>query len=68
MSDGQRAEIEGGGRKLLLVEWLDAHSGRGWQTVDRIEEAAEPLYCRSVGWLFAEREDCIVVAPLLTGD
>ena len=39
--------------KLVLVEWLDSHAGRGWQDFERIEEAAEPLHCRSVGWLAA---------------
>ncbi len=54
--------------KLVLVEWLDSHSGRGWQDIDRIEGAAEPLYCRSVGWLVAENRDCKVLVPHMAGE
>ena len=54
--------------KLVLVEWLDAHAGRGWQTVEQLERAAEPLYCRSVGWLVAERDDCKVIVPHIAGE
>lgn len=54
--------------KLVLVEWLDAHSGRGWQSIDQIEGAAEPLYCRSVGWLAADRPDCKVIVPHISGE
>ena len=54
--------------KLVLIEWLDAHAGRGWQTIERIEQAAEPLYCRSVGWLLRETKECKVIAPHLAGE
>ena len=54
--------------KLILVEWVDAHSGRGWQTVEQLEQAAEPLYCRSVGWLVSESRDCKVIVPHISGE
>ena len=54
--------------KLVLVEWIDSHSGRGWQDFGRIEEAAEPLYCRSVGWLAADKPDCKVLVPHISGE
>ena len=54
--------------KLVLVDWLDSHQSRGWQDVERIEEAAEPLYCRSVGWLLAENPDCKVLVPHVSGE
>lgn len=54
--------------KLVLVEWTDSHSGRGWQTVDELKRAAEPLYCRSVGWLVLERKDCRVIVPHIAGE
>ena len=54
--------------RLVLIEWLDSHSGRGWQMTERIELAAEPLYCRSVGWLLAERKDCKVIVPHIAGE
>jgi hypothetical protein len=54
--------------KLVLVEWLDAHAGRGWQNSERLEEAAEPLYCRSVGWLFSDNKKCKVIVPHIAGE
>jgi hypothetical protein len=54
--------------KLVLIEWLDSHSGRGWQDFHRIEQAAEPLYVRSVGWLASEAGDCKVIVPHIAGE
>jgi len=54
--------------KLVLIEWVDAHSGRGWQPIERIAQANEPLYCLSVGWLVSETRDCKVLVPHLGGD
>ena len=54
--------------KLVLVEWLDSHSGRGWQEMDRLEDTAEPLHCRSVGWLLSDRKDCKVLVPHIAGE
>lgn len=54
--------------KLVLVEWLDSHSGRGWQTTEQLQQSAIPLYCRSVGWLVAEREDCKIIVPHIAGE
>lgn len=55
-------------RPLVLIEWLDAHAGRGWQTPERLYETAEPLYCRSVGWLVKETKDCKVLVPHISGE
>jgi len=54
--------------KLVLIEWLDSHSGRGWQSVERLEAAAEPLYCRSVGWLLKDGKECKVIVPHIGGE
>ena len=54
--------------KLVLIEWLDSHSGRGWQDMEKFEDAAQPLYCRSVGWLAVESDDCKVLVPHLAGN
>lgn len=54
--------------KLVLIEWLDSHSGRGWQTIEDFVRASEPLYCRSVGWLVSERKDCKVIVPHIAGE
>ena len=45
----------------MYVEWIDSNSPRGWQNLDHIKETAEILVCKSVGWLIAETEDCIVI-------
>lgn len=54
--------------KLVLIEWEDSHSGRGWQPMDRIAVAAEPLFCQSVGWLLKETKDCKVIVPHIGGE
>lgn len=54
--------------KLVLVEWVDSHSGRGWQPLDQIQDTSVPLRCRSVGWLVAERNDCKVIVPHVSGE
>lgn len=54
--------------KLVLIEWLDSHSGKGWQTIEQLEQSAEPLYCRSVGWLVTEKKDCKVLVPHIAGE
>ena len=54
--------------KLVLVEWLDSHSGRGWQDFEQLERAAKPLYCRSVGWVIRENKDCTVLVPHIAGE
>jgi hypothetical protein len=56
------------GLKLVLIEWVDSHAGRGWQTMERIAAASEPLYCRSVGWLLSETKDCKVIVPHIGGE
>lgn len=54
--------------KLVLIEWLDSHAGQGWQNIERIQGASEPLHCRSVGWLVSEAGDCKVIVPHLAGE
>jgi hypothetical protein len=53
---------------LVLVEWVDSHSGRGWQDIAQFERAAEPLYCRSVGWLMSDTKACKVIVPHIAGE
>ncbi|OQW36528.1 MAG: hypothetical protein A4E19_15310 [Nitrospira sp. SG-bin1] len=54
--------------KLVLIEWVDSHSGRGWQDIEAFEQAAVPLYCRSVGWLVSDKKDCKVLVPHISGE
>jgi hypothetical protein len=54
--------------KLVLIEWVDSHEGRGWRSVPEIEKTAELLYCRSVGWLISEDKDCLTIASHLSGE
>jgi len=55
-------------KKLVLIEWLDSHSGRGWQMLDELQGKAEPLYCRSVGWLVKETKQCKIIVPHIAGE
>lgn len=54
--------------KLVLVKWVDSHAGRGWQTPDRLEQIAEPLFCQSVGWLVKENREVKIIAPHIAGE
>jgi len=54
--------------EIVLVEWVDSHSGRGWQTIDQLEGVAKPLYCKSVGWLIKETKQCKVIVPHIAGE
>ena len=55
-------------RKLVLIDWVDSHSGRGWQDLGELEGTAEPLYCRSVGWIITRAKDCTVIVPHISGE
>jgi hypothetical protein len=55
-------------RKLVVVEWVDSHSGDGWQPLDKITQAAEPVYCRSVGWLVSRRNETTVLVSHISGE
>ena len=52
----------------MLIEWIDSHSGRGWHAMEELQEAAEPLYCQSVGWLAVDNESCKVIVPHIGGE
>lgn len=54
--------------KLVLVEWIDSHSGNGWQRLSEIQGSAEPIRCRSVGWLVAESDECKTIVPHISGE
>lgn len=54
--------------KLVLVEWVDSHSGRGWRDIDRIKETDSLLHARSVGWLLRETKEVILLASHITGE
>lgn len=51
--------------ELVLIEWEDSHSGQGWRSLDEIKKECRPLYCRSVGWLVAEKNGCKIIVPHL---
>ena len=54
--------------KLVLVEWVDSHSGKGWQPIEEIKKNSKLLYCRSVGWVAHEDYTCISLTPHLSGE
>ena len=54
--------------KLLLIEWLDSHSGEGWQPLQKIEHDGPTIHCRSVGWLLCETKEYKVLVPHISGE
>ena len=53
---------------LVLVEWVDSHSGRGWENLDNLKANCDLLYCRSVGWLVAKNRDAVTLVSNLSGE
>ena len=51
-----------------MVEWIDSHSGNGWQRLADIEQATAAIRCRSVGWLVAESDECTTIVPHISGE
>jgi hypothetical protein len=52
--------------KLVLIEWVDAHSGRSMSWTDYEQMTSDHallLHCVSVGWLLHDGEDCKVIVP-----
>jgi hypothetical protein len=49
--------------KLVLVEWFDSHAGNGWSDKDQLASAAQPMRCKSVGWLFSKDSVSTVIVP-----
>jgi hypothetical protein len=54
--------------ELVLVEWIDSHSGKDWQPLDEIAKAARPVRCRSVGWLVSQENQTTVLVAHLAGE
>lgn len=54
--------------KLVLVDWIDSHSGRGWRSIEEIDRGAEPLLCRSVGWISKETDEVVMLVPHIAGE
>ncbi len=54
--------------KLVMIEWVDSHSGDGWRQIDEIKASCGPVYCRSVGWLASEKNGHKVIVPHISGE
>ena len=54
--------------KLVLIEWLDSHSGDGWQPLRTIERNGDTVRCRSVGWLLSDTKEHKVIVPHISGE
>jgi hypothetical protein len=54
--------------KLVLVSWMDSHSGRGWRDLDDLRTITEALECRSVGWVLRKTKKAITLLPHLAGE
>ena len=53
----------------VLIEWVDSHSGRGWRELEDLKSTvAEPLYCRSIGWVVQKNEECVILVPHIAGE
>jgi len=56
--------------KLVLVEWLDAHSrsDAGWKKLDDVMQDSKPLPVKSVGYLVSQSKAAVVLVPHISGD
>jgi len=54
--------------KLVLIEWVDSYSSRGWKPLNDLIDECEPLLCRSVGWLASEKNGSKLLVPHLSGE
>jgi hypothetical protein len=54
--------------KLVLVEWLDSHSGTGWQPLHSLRDDTHAVRCRSVGWLLNRRNGHTTIVPHISGE
>lgn len=54
--------------RLVLIEWLDSHSGNGWQSLRDIKQNGDTIRCRSVGWLLSDSGGRKVIVPHISGE
>ena len=54
-----------GGKKLVLIEWVDSHYRPGW-TTDGAKNTALPLECLSVGWIVHDGKEAKVISSHIT--
>ena len=47
--------------RLVLIEWVDSYCSTGWRELE--DMVPEVMRCRSAGWVAAEDDDCIILAP-----
>jgi hypothetical protein len=52
--------------KLIAVEWIDSSGANGWNRVSETPQAPERI--RSIGWVIAESDESITIAPHMTTD
>jgi len=52
---------------LVYIEWVDSRAiGRGWTLTDEIKST--PMICHSIGWLYQEFEESIMIVPHFAED
>jgi hypothetical protein len=54
-------------RRLVIVEWLDAACDNSWRMHGE-EKGFEPVPVKTVGWLFHENEQVVVIVGTATDD
>lgn len=53
-------------KKLFLIKWVDSYTlGDKWHSISDME-TLENMYCLSVGWIFKETKNNILVIPHIT--
>lgn len=52
--------------RLMAIEWIDSCGPDGWTRTSEVETS--PVVCRSVGWIIAESEEAMTIAPHLGPD
>lgn len=60
--------MKGKAPQIVLVEWIDSHSGDGWMPLDELREKASILYCRSVGFLIEQNRAGLMLVGSISGE
>lgn len=52
-------------RKVVKIRWLDIHSLSQWASESEVSDL-EPKVCETVGWLYKETKDYVIVVGTST--
>jgi len=54
-------------RELVIVNWVDPSSCRGWQKISDLEESG-PMVCWSVGWILRKNKEILILVSHIAGE